>query len=438
MKASTMMRRWAAVVSAPVFLLSVFILHEYSALAGHNDLTPLLEISLLAASAITGSYLILWPVMELRDHAELRALHVDASATTPAPRLTGATSPTGWLFAWRVSLLQLLAIGTYPLVQRSMRSPGAAEALALVGGALHWVGWAMLVLALWRHYLPNADRRAKYNFWLAGDFLGVWGSLLFAEDIGSRLWLYVINPLALLISCFVWHRVVRPAEPMVPGASDGRRTLALYRFGMLPGALLNWRWLLLRTVSFLFLLVSPALAGISDLVMLSLFIIRYFTKERLSLTPLLYLRSFNHPDVALVASKIVAPVVEYAVVDAVVHPRQRGSELHGKLRFSTPQLSTFALSDAHWQDWIAARMRCCMGVVVDATAASGGLSWELEQALEIVPRAHIVFLVPLNSAAPDPGVKTITYDPRQPKHAAKELTDWVKSIQQPNGTPDPT
>jgi len=74
------------------------------------------------------------------------------------------------------------------------------------------------------------------------------------------------------------------------------------------------------------------------------------------------------------------------------------------------------------------RLRECIGVIIDSTAATGGLEWELEVARTLVPADRIVSLLPVGEISRLPGA-AIYYRLGQYGLTAAALVAWATNLQ---------
>jgi len=370
----------------------------------------------VVAMILCGSYLLSALVIWLRDRTELSQLRKSPATyhTTPA-EAQARTSP---YFAKTAAIAMLV----WSLILAAFFAFPNAEALSAFVG-LGMVGGAFLLFsAAWNHALPSSNRRAKYQKIFVGQaMLSIAFAVGHAQERGvesAHVWDVArsITGAALFIpACLIAHRLIM-SEHGIDEPSKARRALMFYRIGMWAGPGTGLRALLL------FLLTR-----VIDPTGYCFFLIRYFAKEQLLRSPALYLRSFAHPNAALVVGKIVAPVCARLPVEALVHPKQPDAALHRNAS-SGVRIRTVRVSDSEWQGWVEKELRSCTAVILDATSAGLGLAWEIELALRVVPNWRIVVLVPVGAAEPLPELATIYYDPKKPSLAARSLDLWVEQV----------
>ena len=92
------------------------------------------------------------------------------------------------------------------------------------------------------------------------------------------------------------------------------------------------------------------------------------------------------------------------------------------------KFATISLDDAAWRAWAEGALRTCMGVIIDVTNLTPGLTWELERARQLVDPRRIVILHP-EGAPPPAGTaygSIVAYDPSRPAASTSQLEAWVR------------
>jgi hypothetical protein len=280
-----------------------------------------------------------------------------------------------------------------------------------------------LLIALRLHYSANVRRRTKYE-WL---FAAI--SLLWVAG-----WVHGL-------------RVTWPGRLLPPSTPE----IAALLCQPLAIAFLSWLvWIAVRGFSAAF--VEPpwtvrALWGISSYVrvvvtacslilfaaplVLFVFLLRYHTAARLTVQPILYLRSFSYTDTPTAFGKIVAPAArQYGVVVALAHESQTPRGLHAKTHpFEQATLSVVA--DEVWQSWVTAQMQRAAAVVLDRSVETVSVAWELEQAVGLLGEGRVAVLSQASQPPLEiPGLCEIRYtlDWRGRSRARQVLRRWLSAV----------
>jgi hypothetical protein len=124
------------------------------------------------------------------------------------------------------------------------------------------------------------------------------------------------------------------------------------------------------------------LGSVAIFVMYAYCIARFHAIERMSETPILYLRSFSSAATKDLFGKVVAPVASrHGVLVGIAHEAQPSRELFG-VSHPTDRGRFFACSDDDWRVWIETKLTQSSFVIADVTVETVGLTWELELARE--------------------------------------------------------
>ncbi len=308
----------------------------------------------------------------------------------------------------------------------------AAVAFALYEGTsigdisppLWLVGFVILSVSLILHGFPQHDRRIKYGLLLLGSFcLTGSGGILSSgssneDDVGvAVVLLLVLEPIAVFLLSLRAHRSMRPNEPIGPNDEASRRAIKSYHramrlgLGPQPGYRAFLVFTLVRQIPF-------ALPW--------LLVTRYYSTHKLAHRPVLYLRSFSNPEGArLFVRKIVPSVMRYAPIIGLAHETQSSADLHrgGHL---AQHAHLRAVGDDRWQQWVDIQLGRCLGVIIDTTQQTEGVVWELQRALQLVPRSRIFIIhAPGFTSEVSPGVpfESATLD-----LVTAHLQQWVKAM----------
>ncbi|TMQ18512.1 MAG: hypothetical protein E6J91_07795 [Deltaproteobacteria bacterium] len=184
------------------------------------------------------------------------------------------------------------------------------------------------------------------------------------------------------------------ARRMASREAGYRRTLRLHRWITPLGKLAVLLFII--PVHLLFAVVSytaaAAISSASELTLLVYIFMRFELKRALWAHPILYLRSF-HNDAALSAfARIVAPVAaRYGVLIGLVHAAQPRHVLQGQV--ATLDRGGFVeASDEEWRAWVKRSLAACQFVVIDVSALTGNVAWELQAALDAVGPARALVM----------------------------------------------
>jgi hypothetical protein len=164
-------------------------------------------------------------------------------------------------------------------------------------------------------------------------------------------------------------------------------------------------------------LIGPAVCALS----IPGLLLRYFTGAALAARPIVYLRSFSHqPAADLFGSSVARAASRYGTLVALVHRRQAIRALARRLRM-TERSSFSVVPDDRWQPWVDEQLTRCSAVIVDASASTDGLNWELSRVRELVdPRNVVVLRDEQSQVSVDiPGGSTIEYS------ASRALGRWM-------------
>jgi hypothetical protein len=249
---------------------------------------------------------------------------------------------------------------------------------------------------------------------MGGVFIGnaFFGKGQSPSDLGVILWL--LSPL-FAIFVFLWlRRRIAPDLPLKHGEPATLRALSWYDFAMSMGpgpGIATLVWTLLRAVPF-----------VGDMY----FAARIWSKDRLSHSPVLVLRSFSNPGTARLIAKAVAPALgEHAVLVALVHPSQTSAALNAGTHDAWMPL-TLGQTNERWREWFRWHLRSALAVVVDASIMGESTAWELATALEVLGRERVAVLVPSGGAQAFPGLMTFEYTHERPAALRFELSKWIR------------
>jgi hypothetical protein len=119
---------------------------------------------------------------------------------------------------------------------------------------------------------------------------------------------------------------------------------------------------------------------------------RYFLGDQIARWPIIYLRSFKYKAGPTAFSQIVAgPTGRAGKVFALVHNLQTPSDLQETVS-TEQQAQLFIVPDAEWESWMTSKLMCAYFVVCDFTVESPSLTWEMSEALRLLPQGKIVVI----------------------------------------------
>lgn len=183
--------------------------------------------------------------------------------------------------------------------------------------------------------------------------------------------------------------------------------------------------------------IGIPLIGISYFLFFPLFLVpylnlRYLVGKRLENAPIIYLRCFSYSQGPSSLGTIVARVATYfGVLFAIVHPRQKGSDLLFQSRI-TEQALVSLVPDKDWQEFVMAKLSICSAVIIDRTMSTESLQWEIAKAIELVDPSRIAILQKKGTpSGPDPAhVWTLEYElgKNYEKQARKALRRWFENL----------
>jgi hypothetical protein len=314
-----------------------------------------------------------------------------------------------------------------PLIAADTRWTYAAFRSVPVSLMLLWQlrivpGFALLG-ALYLHFRPGHDRRAKYMWLLCWASASAWVSLdgyldllassqLLSSDSWSVSYRHSIPRSALIVLV-----LLNPAFALAIAdvASSWWRRRIDDR-----GAVRWHRWLRNGAIPVLFVF-SP------HPILLIYLLLRYHVNETLAEQPIVYLRSFHHTHGPNAFGRIVVKAASrFGVIAAIVHRSQRGSVLMS-LANVLDHARVERVADDRWQDWVVQRLKSATAVVIDVTITSPSVTWELTTALAHVGPERIVLMAEEGATFPaGTGVARIEYalERRSLKAARRSLEAW--------------
>ena len=240
---------------------------------------------------------------------------------------------------------------------------------------------SFLFLALLVHLRPNHSRALKYSLVLFPLVVPDLVTLTARFNNDTWLWLSVLielGPIVILFAISVggayWIRnLLREQVPKNPTPQATK----IFAF-------ITWPSIGVLLVASLVLSMWTPLA--------IYLVSRYVLIERFSLNPILYLRAFGYDNAQNVYAKVVAPaMLDFGVLSALVHARQKASVLTSQaslLHFG--KLAT--VPDAVWKQWVEYWSERASLVIVDATARTTNIDWEIETTRRI-HRQHPVLIL---------------------------------------------
>jgi hypothetical protein len=113
------------------------------------------------------------------------------------------------------------------------------------------------------------------------------------------------------------------------------------------------------------------------------------------------------------------------VVLGIVHRDPPGAVLNARAS-SNLRITTLRLDDEKWRQWVETTLQACLGVIIDVSNISEGLSWELETASRLVDADRMVLLRPVGSSFTHDPVSILEYDPQNIAATSGPLLTWAK------------
>jgi hypothetical protein len=326
-----------------------------------------------------------------------------------------------------------------PATLISVVLPALFWQVALVGEALfimqrHWVGrealvprimlGATLLLPLgafvWGlvcHWREPLARARKYTFFIAGSVMAwalVWirwpdHTSNSSPDLAFNLRPLVLAPLVLIaVTLGIRQLVGAVAEPPT------RWVRRLYRLVISLGHPL--------------VVLTMMVVGWGLPVYL---LLRFQVVRRMATRPILYFRSFRHPEAAQAFGFVVAPVArKFGVVTGLVHFRQPSTSIQAETN-ATDRAHFEDVSDESWRQWVESKLATCSAVVADVSQESESLAWEIEAAIRAVGAQRVAAIVnPKQQPDLHPRVMKIEYRDDWPSinEARWRLRDWLGGV----------
>lgn len=274
---------------------------------------------------------------------------------------------------------------------------GAAFFASLAGVTFAWLlpiavlvaGILFVAGGLVRHFTPGASRRRKYELLVAGVgmlTLGFFDKIAgffirgFADDAGTAILIVIVAYSSPLILLLVANRIAHTwLWPMSSDGNVGDPTFSMRR---------SYR----RMMSQGYGIAIFSFAAVVHPFLLVYLVLRYALVERMAEHPILYLRSFRHVEGPTVFGRVVMRVApRYGVVAALAHDTQSEPTLQAETRLTErPKLAR--VKDSDWQLWVEKELRGCSAAIIDRTGGTEGVAWELDRALQLVPRSQIIIL----------------------------------------------
>jgi hypothetical protein len=229
---------------------------------------------------------------------------------------------------------------------------GVAACLGIVAGHLHRIA--------------NHDRRLKYALALSSVMLLWLASTIYSRQVG----------LTTVFALMSFHDQVMTAVPIIWHVAAFAALHTICRVAT-PQRLCFLRWC---SVVWAMPLFSISLLRFDGPLVLTVLMFRFCVGERLSARPILYFRSFSDAHASRIFSRIVAPAAAvHGVVVALVHDKQRGSDLQGGIH--PMQCATvLAVPEDEWRSWVEHQLSRASAAILDRSVLSKGLEWELEAA----------------------------------------------------------
>lgn len=292
-------------------------------------------------------------------------------------------------------------------------------ALAILSVACLLYGFAI-------HFGSIGSRYAKYElltagiyaFWLAGvfDYLPENSSPLNVTELTLVKMAIVSLILAFFTTIQIITSLFFPAWSVRPG--------------LLPSMKMVRAQKLCKGIGIPLIVISAFLTG--GLLLLPYLPLRYVVGKRLEKAPIIYLRCFGYSEGPSALGLIIAKVAtRFGVLFAIVHPRQRGSDLLFKSQI-TEQSLVAVVPDKDWQEFIVSKLNICSAVIIDRTVPSHSLEWEITKSIELVDRSRIAILQKRGTAAgPVPSdVWVLEYGlgGKNEKEARKALSTWFENL----------
>jgi len=261
----------------------------------------------------------------------------------------------------------------------------------------------LLALALFLHFKPYAGRVLKYICVLSAlaillsyqdVFMSFhhWSDVDRIGDIGidqtrwNIIWRLSFSPIMIAAFGALACIGLRPMKPV--GTHTWRRSIVrrLYSIINATGSFAVFYSLIVASVPITRIPILP----VAPIIFYAL--LRFFLVERMSDEPIIYFRSFQHPDIQKGFGSIVAPAASrFGVIVGLSHTSQGARDLYGE----TPIMQRARLeiaSDKVWATWVIESLSRCSAVIVDLSKVTEGVMWELEKALEIVPKPRIAIV----------------------------------------------
>ncbi len=113
--------------------------------------------------------------------------------------------------------------------------------------------------------------------------------------------------------------------------------------------------------------------------------------------PILYFRSFRNQNSPTVFNKIIANSVnKFGVVQALSNKLQPPSKFHQDIDIPYQAHISIILDDK-WKIWVKEKLKRAFAVIIDMTIDSESLSWEFNQAIDLVDLNRITVITNIAS-----------------------------------------
>lgn len=276
----------------------------------------------------------------------------------------------------------------------------------------HIPALAFYLLTFREHVSPLVRRRRKYDYALSG-IVTMWVAAAFYEaTITASLAPLLVQPIIFLTLVIGTSAVLARLNPTDKMPSRLARRLHVLVKKITP-------------VMVLFVLFFV------PFVILPFLVARYRVVQWMEKFPILYLRSFSQADAPKIYREIISKVCNrYGVVYALVHTRQSAAELRGDSTFyEGSQLA--ATTDEEWKSVVFEKLQSASAVIIDDTAETAGIEWEVAEARQICDSSHIAILRKKESEKTShPDLWHLEYEESKLGYekARRDLRDWLAPI----------